>query len=228
MQNEPNYALMSDIERRYERVSGLTSRDYYSIFYGPLRQSKLLMINANPGGTPQKYRIVDVMAGQHEYIEGRTSGPTTRNGAEMLMHMAGSDDPEDIRGVQVLNRFFRRSPQRPDSSTEAAFMEEARPFLAELINYIEPEAVIFGGDAGVSVFAKAHGGSAKGQPPLKGPNGSSEAVYLREYELRLPYYRSVPAFGIYHPSKMNGVFREMIFPILKSRVGALGSSRDSA
>lgn len=212
--------LMRDIERRYKAASRLSNRDDYSIFYGPLCRSKLLMINANPGGTPDNYRIVNVMAGEHEYIEGRDSGPTTRNGAEMLQYIANSADPESIRGVQVLNRFFRRSRQRPNVRTEALYMQEARPFLVEMINYIEPDVILFGGDAGVSLFATAHGGSVRGGPPLRGPNGSSEATYFREYELRLPYYRSVPAFGVYHPSKMNGIFRKQVFPLLREKLGS--------
>jgi hypothetical protein len=211
---------MRDIDCRYQAASGLSSRDHYSIFYGPLRRSKLLMINANPGGTPDNYNVVDVMAGEHEYIEGRASGPTTRNGAEMLQYIANSANLESIRGVQVLNRFFRRSRQRPDVRTETAYMQEARPFLIEMINYIEPDAILFGGDAGVSLFATAHGGSARGGRSLKGPNGSSEATYFREYELRLPYYRSIPAFGVYHPSKMNRIFREQVFPLLRDKLGS--------
>lgn len=220
MKIEANYDLMRDIDRRYQEVSGLRSRAFYSIFYGPLLPSRLLMINANPGGSPTSYRIVDVEAGEHEYIEGRQSGATTRNGAEMLMHIASSSDPESLRGVQVLNRYFRRSPG-VEKSSERAHMAEARPFLTELINHIRPEAILFGGDAGVDIFARAHGGAAEGGTPIKGPNGSNEATYFREYELHLPEYRTIPAYGVYHPSKMNRVFRETVFPILRERLGRL-------
>jgi hypothetical protein len=65
--------MMKDVDRRYRNASGLASRDHYSIFYGPLAKSKLLMIGANPGGTPSNYNIVDTFAGEHEYIEGRNS-----------------------------------------------------------------------------------------------------------------------------------------------------------
>ncbi|MEJ6011512.1 hypothetical protein [Novosphingobium aquae] len=178
------------------------------------------MINANPGGTPDNYSTVDVMNGAHEYIEGRASGPTTANGAKILHHIIGSEDPETIRGIQVLNRFFRRSPMRPSASREAQYMEEARPFLEELITYIQPEVMLFGGDAGVDLFAKAHGGSAEGDSPVMGPNGPYEAVYFRQYELHLPYYRSIPAYSIYHPSKLNSVFRERVFPLLRTHLGS--------
>lgn len=220
MSIQANYEMMRDVEDRYQKSSGLKSRDHYSIFYGPLRPCKLLMMNANPGGSPQSYSIVNVAAGEHEYIEGRNSGPTTRNGAEMLQYIAGSSDPESIRGVQVLNRYFRRSPG-VDKAVQSQHMVEARPFLQELINYIQPDAMLFGGDTAVGLFAAAHRGEAKGGVPLKGPNGSHEAVYFREYLLSLPYYRSIPAYGIYHPSKMNGVFREKVFPLLRERLGYL-------
>lgn len=220
MKIDADYDLMRDIDRRYQQASGLNSRAFYSIFYGPLRQSKFLMINANPGGSPTSYKIVDVEAGEHEYIEGRNSGQTTRNGAEMLLCISGSSDLESLRGVQVLNRYFRRSPG-VEKSSERAYMSEARPFLTELINFIQPEAILFGGDAGVDIFARGHGGTATGGVPIKGSNGSSEATYFREYELRLPEYRTIPAYGIYHPSKMNRVFKETVFPILRERLGPL-------
>ncbi len=220
MTTEPNYELMADVDRRFRGSSGLTSRADYSIFYGPLRPSRLLMINANPGGSPDNYRIVDLAAGEHEYIEGRHSGPTTRNGAEILMHIAGSSDSESIRGVQVLNRYFRRSPT-VQTKLQRAHMAEARPFLAELIQYIRPQALLFGGDSGAAIFARAHGANLQGGPALKGPNGTNEATYFRKYEMSLPYYRRIPAYGIYHPSKMNSFFRKKVFPKLREELGPL-------
>ncbi|TZG25166.1 hypothetical protein [Sphingomonas montanisoli] len=217
-----NYDLMKDIEARYREASGLGSRDHYSIFYGPLNKSPILMINANPGGSPANYQVVDVLNGQHEYIEGRNSGPTTRNGAEILTAAMGISTLDDIRKVQVLNRFFRRSPMRPSAANEAMYMQEAKPFLRELIQFIEPEVMIFGGDAGVGLFAKAHAAHMTGGAALMGPNGRSEAVYLREYKLVIPGYRPVVAFGIYHPSKLNGYFRANAIPMLKGRLSELG------
>lgn len=216
-----NFELMQDLENRFQTHSGMNSRAQYSIFYGPLRRASLLMINANPGGSPDNYAVVDVTSGEHEYIEGRHSGATTRNGAEILQHIVGSDDPESIRSIQVLNRFFRRSPQRPNARDEQAYMAEAQPFLQELIQYISPEAILFGGDAGVSLFAGAHGGKATPGLAIRGPNGSSDAVYFREYQLELPYYRPIAAYGIYHPSKMNSIFRSEVFPLLRERLGPL-------
>ena len=173
------------------------------------------MINANPGGSPTNYRVVDVFQGEHEYIEGRSSGPTTRNGAEILLEIVGSE--KNLRGVQVLNRFFRRSPVRPSKVLENAYMAESKPFLMELIKFIQPEALIFGGDGGVRLFADAHGAKLRTGEAIMGPNGASDAVYFREYGLTLPYFRHVPAFGIYHPSKLNGIFRERVIPLLKER-----------
>ena len=221
MRIDANFELMRDIDSRYQSASGLTSRAHYSIFYGPLARSGILVMNANPGGTPDNYNIVRVMEGEHEYVEGRHSGPTTRNASELLLNIMDSNDPEDLRKTQVLNRFFRRSPQRPETSTEQAYMAEARPFVAELIEFIQPRALLFGGDAGVALFAQAHGGTFQIGNSIMGPNGRSEAVYFREYELKLPYYPAVPAYGIYHPSKMNRHFRENAFPLLRERLGPL-------
>lgn len=218
-----NVELMQSIEQRYQSISGLASRDHYSIFYGPLRPSSLLVLNANPGGSPGDYKVVDVMKGEHEYIEGRQSGPTTAKGAEILQHIVGSCRTEDIRGIQVFNRFFRRSRSRPSARLESEYMAEARPYLQELIAFVKPEAILFGGDAGVDRFARAHGGQAKGDIPLMGPNGTHDAVYFRKYELRLPYYKPINAYGIYHPSKLNSTFRQKVFPLLRSELGHLTS-----
>lgn len=205
---------MADLEQRYHSASGLHSRDYYSIFYGPLKPSRLMMINANPGGSPTNYKVVNVLAGEHEYVEGRDSGPTTRNGAEILAALAGTASPEAIRQFQVFNRFFRRSPTAPSASLVESYMHEAAPFLAELISYVRPEAMLFGGDPGVRLFAKVHGGKLVERDCIMGPNGRSEAVYHRKYELTLPYYPTLQVHGVYHPAKMNSVFRQRVLPEL--------------
>lgn len=218
---DANYELMADIDQRYQSASGLDSRAYYSIFYGPLLPGRLLMINANPGGNPDNYSMVDVMRGEHEYVEGRGSGNTTKNGSEILECIAGSRDPHRLRQVQVTNRFFRRSRARPSAKTEVSMMHEARPFLMEIIRFVQPDALLFGGNSGVSLFAQVHEASITAGAAVLGPNGSNDATYFQEYRMRLPGYKSIDAFGIYHPSKMNGVFRERIFPLLSNRLGSL-------
>lgn len=212
---------MADLEQRYCKATGLHSRDDYSIFYGPLRPSRLMMLNANPGGSPTNYEVVNVLDGEHEYVEGRDSGPTTRNGAEILAALAGTSAPDAIRRFQVFNRFFRRSRTSPSASLVESYMQEAAPFLAELIAYVRPEAMLFGGDAGVRLFAKVHGGKLVERDCIMGPNGRSEAVYHRRYELTLPYYPTIEVHGIYHPAKMNSVFRQRVLPRLVEHLGPL-------
>jgi uracil-DNA glycosylase len=215
-----NFDLMRSIEERYRGATGLSDRRFYSIFYGPLRRHPLLMINANPGGTPDNFKIVEVMAGQHEYVEGRQSGPTTRNGAEILQALLESESSETVRQAQVLNRYFRRTAQQPSSELRRQHMDEARPFLAELIQYISPSVLVFGGDSGLHEFADVHRAHIEEVPgsTILGPNGATAATYLREYVLDLPYYQRVVAFGIYHPSKMNSFFRQQVLPRLVERV----------
>ncbi len=222
---DADYGLMRDIDLRFRVASGLSDRADYSIFYGPLMPSRLLVINANPGGTPDNYRIVDVMRGEHEYIEGRASGKTTSNGAEILQCIAGGEGLDNIRKIQVLNRFFRRSALRPSANLEKRYMHEARPFLTELLHHIQPDALLFGGNAGVALFAEAHGASLTSGSRIMGPNGSNEAVYFQEYQMQLPGFRKLDAYGIYHPSKMNGIFRDRVFPLLSDRLGPLVKGR---
>jgi hypothetical protein len=213
--------LMHDIDARYQASSGLTDRRYYSIFYGPLAPFPIAVINENPGGTPEDYQVVDVDAGQHEYVEGRFSGNTTLNGADLLRRLLDVPDFEPIRQFQVFNRFFRRSPNSGgfSASQKRAFAAEAQPFLLECLKIVTPRLLIFGGANAAVAFMKGLGGKAvpDDRSIVRGPNGANEAVYYLEYQLSHPQLGEMLGVGIYHPSKLNGVFYKTAFPRLAMR-----------
>ena len=219
--NHPYTKLMHDIDARYQASSGLTDRRYYSIFYGPLAPFPIAVINENPGGTPEKYQVVDVDAGQHEYIEGRFSGKTTLKGAELLRCLLGAPDFEPVRQFQIFNRLFRRSPNSGSFSAtqKKAFAAEARPFLLECLKIVKPRLLIFGGANAAVAFMNDLGGKAVSDDTcmVKGPNGANEAVYYREYQLSHPQLGDMLGVGIYHPSKLNKAFYRTAFPQLAMR-----------
>ncbi|BBK30310.1 hypothetical protein STHU_09440 [Allostella humosa] len=215
-----DYERMRDIERRYQAASGLKERRYYSLFYGPLAPFPLAMINENPGGSPDDFKIVDVYAGSHEYVEGRFSGPTTLNASTLLMRLLGGDSHEIVRPVQVFNQHFRRSPGRLGARERRRHVDEARPFVLECLAFARPKLLLFGGANGVQPFMTALGGTAVADDAttVMGPNGTSPAVYYREYRLHHPLLGPMSGIGLYHPSKLNGHFYAHAFPRLLRRV----------
>ena len=52
MTNSNHVEFMRDLELRYKKISGLTDRSQYKIFYGPVRQAQILVLGINPGGDP--------------------------------------------------------------------------------------------------------------------------------------------------------------------------------
>lgn len=209
--------FMRDLDAEYRQTTGLSHRKHYSIFYAPPARSEFLMLNANPGGSPENYSYVDVMSGEHEYIEGLDSGRTTRNTAEILRYILATNDNEALRSIQVSNMAFRRSPSSLTKRQFERDCEEAKPFVAQLVRYVRPRAMLFAGNDKFKSFAKVHDGAVKEFPEetVIGPNGSHDAVYLARYELGLPYYGAVAAYTIYHPSRLNGHFRQRVLPLLR-------------
>lgn len=222
LRDETGLAFIQRIDAEYRAASGLRDRRYYSIFYGIPARSDLLMLNANPGGTPDNFQIVNVAAGEHEYIEGANSGATTRNGAMLLQYLADVGSSEGIRHVQVSNIAFRRSSDKSSAGLPfAEAVREAKPFVEQIIRFVQPKAILFAGDSNLHTFARVHRGELTPYPEesLFGPNGSRKACYYARYGLALPYLGEVEAYTIYHPSKMNGHFRREVFPILREHLG---------
>ena len=215
-----SYETMIQIENDYKASTGLTDRKDYSIFYGPLCKSKLVLIDQNPGGTPISggYKIVDVMKGKHELIEGRSSGRTTEYQAALLMRLLNTHNAEDLRQIQKINRYFRRGT----SADKAAGMREAAPFVKRILAYIEPELMLFGG-AGkdgkeISDFASALGGQFKldAGSVINGPNGTHQALYYCTGAFTVSGLRPIRVIGTYHPSKWHKTFHDIAFDRIKA------------
>lgn len=220
MMTEAAYEMMTQIESDYKVSTGLADRKDYSIFYGPLCKSKLVLVDQNPGGTPVAggYKIVNVMKGQHELIEGRSSGQTTEYQAALLMRLLGTHNPEDLRHIQKINRYFRRGT----GADKISGMREAAPYVKRILAYIEPELMLFGG-AGkdgkeISDFAAALGGRFQLDPQsvVNGPNGTHQALYFCTGMLTVPELRPIRVVGTYHPSKWHQTFHDLAFDRIKA------------
>jgi hypothetical protein len=203
-------SFMDRIERDWMRKSGCKDRSEYSIFYSLPNQSDLLFLNINPGGDAESYKIVDVKAGYHEYVEGY--GKTSQNTGEFLRQVLKLPNRKDVNFVQGGNVVFRRSKKLSKLPTN--YENEARsaqPFLAEYINFVKPKCIIFGGTKCYKVFSKIHKSSERAFPneTVKVPNGSNMATGFARYELKLPYYENlVRGLVILHPSK--GIRQEIV------------------
>lgn len=216
--NEPNYALMRDIEERYQKASGLTDRRYYSLFYGPLVRFPIAVINENPGGSPDNFQIVDVMAGQHELIEGRYSGRTTNKTADLMLRLMDRHEPGALRSLQLFNQHFRRSPGKAPTAERRRFVAEAAPFLLECLAYTAPRLILFAG-AGEppSVMARIGGSATEDEGrAVMGPHSSGSSMpYYREFQIEHPDLGSVVGIGMIHARLWNYHFEASVVPLLQ-------------
>ena len=193
---------MSEIEKAWKQSTGLTDRSDYSIFYGPLVQSPILVLSANPGGSPDNFKIVDVTRGEHEYIEGY--GPTSQNTGRLLQQALGVTSAEGIRGIPGSNVIWRRSPTLAElklSPLQAA--REAAPHLREIIAYVKPRIIIFGGSNAFDLFARTHDIEIIEQgETILGRNGAREALYFGHWRARLACLGTeLDVFVVLHPCK---------------------------
>lgn len=190
------------LDSDWRAATGLSSRADYSIHYAPLVPCPLMVLGLNPGGSATNYKVVDVDAGQNEYIEGH--GPTAQNIGRLLRLALEAGSPEDIRGIPGSNVIWRRSPNQNSlrMSTRRAAIETA-PHLARLMRQVGPRGILFAGSAAFDAFRLAHEASviASGEVIL-GPNGSNTAIYFAEHTIHVPSLGgSVAAFIVLHPSK---------------------------
>jgi hypothetical protein len=149
-------AFMRDLEERFKERSGLPSRAYYKIFYGPVRPAPILLLGINPGGDPSntdpdgvRHRTGEVAASSAGYYEGGEHDILDcdwqeNKGLKKLLVPLLNGDEEAIRSTVVkTNLAFRRSPKATDIDRKD--IEEAAPFLAEIVAVVGPQLVILTG-----------------------------------------------------------------------------------
>lgn len=214
--------FMEQLSAEYEKATGVDGRGDYSAFYGPCLRSPLLVLNANPGGSSDDFKIVRVDEGEHEYIEGH--GKTSQSTGRILQEALNATGPEGIRGVQGSNVIWRRSPNLAKlAMNQLAAARETAPFLARLIEHVSPSVILFGGSSAFDLFMRSHEPQRKAFPAetIRGPGGRSEVILFAHDNLVLPYLdQAVEAYTILHPSKgRRPVAMEALKQALNTRFG---------
>lgn len=150
--------FMRDLEGRYRGFTGLSDRSLDRSFYGPVRRADWLVLGINPGGDP-----ADVMpdgvgsrsggkphaasAGFHESDESDVldcDWPENVGLLKLLVPLAGGDRETIRSSVVKTNVAFRRSPKVAKIDLAAA-KQEAAPFLAEIIDRVQPRLMLLAG-----------------------------------------------------------------------------------
>lgn len=140
---------MRDIERRFQQASDLHCLNEFAIFYSRIDPAPLLVLGLNPGGSPADS---DLQAAsrtffedfEHDYVD--CSYPIQKVMLPFLMYVLNATR-EQIRHVPKSNLAFRRSPCENDfrtlhGMTMNAGMEEARPFVCEIIQHVRPRMIL--------------------------------------------------------------------------------------
>ena len=150
-------SFMHDLESRYRQKSGLADRSQYKIFYGLVRPAPILALGINPGGDPANMLPDGVRHLDGPQVGAASSGFYENNECDLLdcswrennvlnlllPLVSGSRDR--IRNEVVkTNMAFRRSKHAPKTKV-GQWMNEAAPFLAEIIKFVRPRLILLTG-----------------------------------------------------------------------------------
>lgn len=150
--------FMADLDRRFREVSGLSDRRDYSIFYSRLQPARVMVLGIKPGGrrdgTHQLASHGFYEGWEHEYVD--MNYPIARVMRAALMKALGASSPDQLRGVPKSNVIFHRAPC-VDAFTPAemrAYAAMEAPFLAEMLAFVRPEAIILEGLEARNLFVR--------------------------------------------------------------------------
>lgn len=206
-------ALMAELDGDYRKLSGLSDRRFYSIFYSRITQSPLMILGINPGGDPATWAMPDgadefCTQWQHDYVDERY--PIQAAMLPLLMSTL-QIDADIVRRIPKTNMVFRRSSQeklferQQDGVTMQAALKESAPILERIVHHVNPRAIIFEGHGALRRFVDVFGDgplSSSLVPAVTTPNGRSRALIYAVHEVRT---RIMPeptiAIALAHPSK---------------------------
>lgn len=209
---------MKDLDQRFRQASGLSERRFYSIFYSQVFPAPLLLLGFNPGGNPGTWEESLLASrsfyenGEHEYVDFRHDSKFYRAMQSFLMQVLHLSNANDIRGIPKTNLIFRRSSQsdsgifrRQQSISLSEALAEAQPFVEEIIQRVQPQAILLEGKQTLELFVKNYCTSWESTvdgEPVTTPNGKYRAVL---YQARQGFVqvlqRNLPLVSIGHPSK---------------------------
>ena len=138
-------AFMRDLEERFKQASGLKNRAHYKIFYGPVRETEILVLGINPGGDPRntepdgmRHKTGELAAASASFYENGESDIIDCEWKEniglrkLLVPLLGGTVDRIRDAVVKTNLAFRRSAKKTDIDIVAA-EREALPFLWKLL-----------------------------------------------------------------------------------------------
>jgi hypothetical protein len=178
------------IDADYRAATGLTSRDDYKIFYSRLAPSRIMTIGINPGGRSDDWfeasRSGFYDEGEHDFIECRDD-PRYDLACPMfqvLAAAAGTMDLQTLRAIPHTNMSFRRSVDA--TGCLPAHVRETRPYLAGILDTVQPDLVIFAGRACDLALDSKYGF-------LSDMRNYREAIPIANGKALIPFYKEFDA-----------------------------------
>lgn len=202
--------FMRKLDEEYCTVSGLTERRLYSIYYSKVAPSSLMVIGYNPGGDPDHWDE-SLLASrsfyendEHEYVD--CHYPLAVAMRSFLTTVLGLRSVEQVRTVPKTNLIFRRSRSQESLGLRPAeALEEARPFVEQIIERVQPCAIFFEGTVTLDQFERLYTEDVsrfRDGPPVTTPNGRNHATIFRLDDGHVRCLgRRVTLIGLGHPSK---------------------------
>jgi hypothetical protein len=205
--------FMRSLDARFRAKSQLDERRFYSIFYSQINPSPVLILGLNPGGDPENWDQSSLASqafyenGEHEYVD--CDYPIAVAMRTFLQRALSLPSEAAIRGLPKTNVIFRRSRNLNSLGVPVAqAMDEALPFVEEIIFRVQPTAVILEGIDTLSRFARHY---CSGVPQditgreISTPNGRHRARIFQASRGQVRCLaREALLIGIGHPSKYAG------------------------
>ena len=150
--NCASISFMRKLEDQYQKTSGLVDRRDYKIFYSPIRRADILTLGDNPGGDPNvippgapgtSASTGSFEKNEHDLLDCRWP---ENNVLKLLIPLLGGFREEIRERVVKTNLAFRRSPTKKSLAFGMSrAMDEAAPFLDQIITAVQPRLVHLSG-----------------------------------------------------------------------------------
>jgi hypothetical protein len=176
-------ARMAELDHTFMRVSGLTDRRSYKIFYSHVHRFPLMVIGFNPGGSPDQEDLYSASGTyfehwEHDFVRFRSQSgyPLAKPMFELLSEVVGAQNPILVRHIPVTNVIFHRA--RGMDGVAGKYAKEAAPVLSKLLEIVQPLVVLVISKTAYSLFQHLYCVQVSDHcaDPLTTPNGSSPAV----------------------------------------------------
>jgi hypothetical protein len=205
--------FMQSLDQAYREHSGLQERRFYSIFYSRVEPSDIMVLGYNPGGDPDHWDESLLASrsfyenNEHEYVD--CHYPLAVAMKAFLKSVLGFENDAQVRSVPKTNLIFRRSRSQDVLALRpAAALDEARPFVEQIICRVRPRAILFEGTVTLDQFEKLYCDSVSrflDGPSVTTPNGRNQAAIFRLDRAHVRCLdREVALIGLGHPSKYSG------------------------